>query len=221
MRSHKLRRAHPLPLSLGRLSLTARNQSLTHQPAIRPTSNPTNRPQQPGFIEPSFPTIAGADSNGAVIHYRAKEETARWAAGLEQRLQQIVQLLTPAQAQMRRTPPPLTPHPPTPPKPHPPPQTPPTQTPPTHPPTHRSFAPRTVSGSTLLLLDSGGQYDCGTTDITRTVHLGTPDDYQRRCYTRVLQGHIGLDRVRGEVDSALGWCINCGRLRVIWLAVWA
>lgn len=56
---------------------------------------------------------------------------------------------------------------------------------------------RTVSASTLLLLDSGGQFDCGTTDITRTMHLGTPDDYQRRCYTRVLQGHIGLDRVRG------------------------
>lgn len=32
---------------------------------------------QPGFIEPSFPTIAGADSNGAIIHYRAKEETAK------------------------------------------------------------------------------------------------------------------------------------------------
>lgn len=54
---------------------------------------------------------------------------------------------------------------------------------------------RPVTANTLLLLDSGGQYDCGTTDITRTMHLGTPDDYQRRCYTRVLQGHIGLDKV--------------------------
>jgi Xaa-Pro aminopeptidase len=64
---------------------------------------------------------------------------------------------------------------------------------------------RTVSESTLLLLDSGGQYDCGTTDITRTMHLGEPDAYQRRCYTRVLQGHIGLDRVspQGRV-SGLG-----------------
>ncbi len=35
------------------------------------------RKQQQGFIEPSFPTIAGANSNGAVIHYRAKEETAK------------------------------------------------------------------------------------------------------------------------------------------------
>lgn len=68
-----------------------------------------------------------------------------------------------------------------------------------HPPAHS-----TVSGSTLLLLDSGGQYDCGTTDITRTMHLGAPDEYQRRCYTRVLQGHIGLDRVRARVYGGGG-----------------
>jgi hypothetical protein len=72
---------------------------------------------------------------------------------------------------------------------------------------------RTVSGSTLLLLDSGGQFDCGTTDITRTMHLGTPDEYQRRCYTRVLQGHIGLDRVGGTRDAQQGaagvFCLRC------------
>ena len=42
---------------------------------------------------------------------------------------------------------------------------------------------------------SGGQYFDGTTDTTRTVHFGTPTDYQRRCFTRVLQGHIALARV--------------------------
>ncbi|GIL92401.1 hypothetical protein Vretimale_6469 [Volvox reticuliferus] len=52
---------------------------------------------------------------------------------------------------------------------------------------------RSVDANTLLLLDSGGQYNCGTTDITRTVHTGTPTDHQRRCFTRVLQGHIALD----------------------------
>jgi len=36
----------------------------------------------------------------------------------------------------------------------------------------------TVTQSTLLLLDSGGQYVDGTTDVTRTVHLGTPTAYQ-------------------------------------------
>ena len=44
----------------------------------------------------------------------------------------------------------------------------------------------------LLLLDSGGQYDCGTTDITRTIALGTLTDEERRDYTLVLKGHIRL-----------------------------
>ena len=86
------------------------------------------RRKQPGFIEPSFPTIAGSGPNGAVIHYRAEKETCR-----------------------------------------------------------------TVDANTLLLIDSGGQYDCGTTDITRTMHFGTPSEHQKQCYTAVLQGHIALD----------------------------
>ena len=44
----------------------------------------------------------------------------------------------------------------------------------------------------ILLLDSGGQYTDGTTDITRTVPLGEPTDQQKFCYTRVLKGHIEL-----------------------------
>lgn len=87
------------------------------------------RAAQPGFIEPSFPTIAGAGPNGAIIHYRAQPESCK-----------------------------------------------------------------TVDSSTMLLLDSGGQYDCGTTDITRTMHFGTPTDHQKACYTAVLQGHIQLDQ---------------------------
>ncbi|CAI5982289.1 unnamed protein product [Closterium sp. NIES-64] len=51
-----------------------------------------------------------------------------------------------------------------------------------------------VDPSKMLLLDSGAQYMDGTTDITRTVHFGTPSDYEKECYTRVLQGHIVLDR---------------------------
>ncbi|CAI5523684.1 unnamed protein product [Closterium sp. Naga37s-1] len=50
-----------------------------------------------------------------------------------------------------------------------------------------------VDPSKMLLLDSGAQYMDGTTDITRTVHFGTPSDYEKECYTRVLQGHISLD----------------------------
>ncbi|KAJ2847689.1 hypothetical protein J3B02_004111 [Coemansia erecta] len=46
----------------------------------------------------------------------------------------------------------------------------------------------------MFLLDSGGQYRDGTTDVTRTVHFGTPTEWQRECFTRVLKGHIALDR---------------------------
>lgn len=44
----------------------------------------------------------------------------------------------------------------------------------------------------LLLVDSGGQYQDGTTDITRTISLGYPTEEQRRDYTMVLQGNIDL-----------------------------
>jgi Xaa-Pro aminopeptidase len=44
----------------------------------------------------------------------------------------------------------------------------------------------------MYLVDSGGQYLDGTTDITRTVAIGTPTVEQRECYTRVLKGHIAL-----------------------------
>ena len=48
----------------------------------------------------------------------------------------------------------------------------------------------------LLLLDSGGQYLDGTTDITRTIALGPPTAEQKRAYTLVLKGHIALASVR-------------------------
>ena len=44
----------------------------------------------------------------------------------------------------------------------------------------------------LYLIDSGGQYADGTTDITRTLAIGTPTDEMRDRFTRVLQGHIAL-----------------------------
>ena len=47
----------------------------------------------------------------------------------------------------------------------------------------------------LLLLDSGAQYDCGTTDITRTVALGNLTAEERRVYTLVLKGHLRLMRM--------------------------
>ena len=77
----------------------------------------------------SFPTISGSGANGAVVHYRASEETNR----------------------------PIVP-------------------------------------DSLYLVDSGGQYPDGTTDITRTVAIGTPTAEMRDRFTRVLKGHIALAR---------------------------
>ncbi len=49
-----------------------------------------------------------------------------------------------------------------------------------------------IRGNGLLLIDTGGQYLDGTTDITRTIGIGQVSDAQRRDYTLVLKGHIRL-----------------------------
>jgi len=48
----------------------------------------------------------------------------------------------------------------------------------------------------LIVLDSGGQYIDGTTDITRTLPVGTPGEAERAAFTRVLQGMIAISRLR-------------------------
>ena len=48
----------------------------------------------------------------------------------------------------------------------------------------------------FLLIDSGAQYQDGTTDITRTIPLGPVTDEQRRIYTLVLKGHIKLEMLK-------------------------
>ena len=56
-----------------------------------------------------------------------------------------------------------------------------------------------IEGDGVLLLDSGGQYFDGTTDITRTIWVGDPDTIPaavKRDYTLVLKGHIALARAR-------------------------
>ncbi|XP_033740983.1 xaa-Pro aminopeptidase 1-like isoform X3 [Pecten maximus] len=47
-----------------------------------------------------------------------------------------------------------------------------------------------ITTSDMFLLDSGGQYLDGTTDVTRTFHFGTPTAFEKECYTRVLMGHV-------------------------------
>ncbi|NXV29371.1 XPP1 aminopeptidase, partial [Rissa tridactyla] len=51
---------------------------------------------------------------------------------------------------------------------------------------------RTLSVNEIYLLDSGAQYKDGTTDVTRTMHFGTPSDYEKECFTYVLKGHIAV-----------------------------
>jgi Xaa-Pro aminopeptidase len=59
----------------------------------------------------------------------------------------------------------------------------------------------TIQGDGLLLIDSGGQYLGGTTDITRVVPIGTPSAEQCADYTTVLQAHIALARACFPEDT--------------------
>lgn len=54
---------------------------------------------------------------------------------------------------------------------------------------------RQLSVNEIYLVDSGGQYFDGTTDITRTVHWGTPTAFEKEAYTRVLIGNIELSQL--------------------------
>lgn len=53
-----------------------------------------------------------------------------------------------------------------------------------------------IDKSGLLLVDSGGQYEYGTTDITRTMAIGEPTEEMRENYTRVLRGHIAVSMAK-------------------------
>ncbi|CAO3563271.1 unnamed protein product [Mortierella alpina] len=67
----------------------------------------------------------------------------------------------------------------------------------------------------VYLCDSGGQYLDGTTDITRTLHFNTPNEHEKRCFTRVLQGHITIDSsVFPEGTS--GYILDAFSRRALW-----
>ena len=51
---------------------------------------------------------------------------------------------------------------------------------------------KAIEGNGLLVLDSGGQYTCGTTDVTRTLLFGEATQEQKEDYTLVLKGHLAL-----------------------------
>ncbi|XP_032116058.1 xaa-Pro aminopeptidase 2 [Sapajus apella] len=74
---------------------------------------------------------------------------------------------------------------------------------------------RKLSSDEMYLLDSGGQYWDGTTDITRTVHWGTPSAFQKEAYTRVLIGNIDLSRLIFPAATS-GRMVEAFARRALW-----
>ncbi len=67
----------------------------------------------------------------------------------------------------------------------------------------------------IFLVDSGGQYLDGTTDITRTVIVGTPTDEMKDRFTRVLKGHIAIATARFPEGTA-GMALDAMARRPLW-----
>lgn len=81
--------------------------------------------------------------------------------------------------------------------------------------THHSD--RAISPGELLLVDSGGQYLDGTTDITRTIAIGGAGVDERECYTRVLQGMVAISRARFPIGVS-GAHLDAIARYPLWLA---
>jgi Xaa-Pro aminopeptidase len=75
---------------------------------------------------------------------------------------------------------------------------------------------RIVPGD-LLLIDSGAQYEDGTTDVTRTIPIGEPTDEMRDRFTRVLRGHIAIARATFP-DGATGAQLDTLARQFLWQA---
>ncbi len=67
----------------------------------------------------------------------------------------------------------------------------------------------------LLLIDSGGQYLDGTTDITRTIAVGEPTPAMKRHFTLVLKGHIGVATAQFPAGTA-GMFLDSFARRALW-----
>jgi Xaa-Pro aminopeptidase len=75
---------------------------------------------------------------------------------------------------------------------------------------------RIVPGD-LLLIDSGAQYEDGTTDVTRTIAIGEPTDEMRDRFTRVLRGHIAIARATFP-DGTTGAQLDTLARQFLWQA---
>ena len=72
-----------------------------------------------------------------------------------------------------------------------------------------------IEGDGMLLVDSGGQYLNGTTDITRTTYFGTPSEEQKRNYTAVLKGHLAVVNLRFP-EGIIGFQIDVLARQFLW-----
>jgi Xaa-Pro aminopeptidase len=76
---------------------------------------------------------------------------------------------------------------------------------------------RRIAPGDLLLIDSGAQYEDGTTDVTRTIAIGTPTHEMRDRFTRVLRGHIAIARALFP-DGTTGAQIDTLARQFLWQA---
>jgi Xaa-Pro aminopeptidase len=76
---------------------------------------------------------------------------------------------------------------------------------------------RRISPGDLLLVDSGAQYEDGTTDVTRTIAIGEPTFEMRDRFTRVLRGHIAIARAVFP-DGTTGAQIDTLARQFLWQA---
>jgi Xaa-Pro aminopeptidase len=81
--------------------------------------------------------------------------------------------------------------------------------------THRSN--RKIARGELFLVDSGAQYEDGTTDITRTIAIGKPTREMRERFTRVLKGHIAIARAVFP-DGTTGVQLDSFARQALWSA---
>ena len=94
------------------------------------------RKMNKSFLYPSFDTIAGSGKNGAIVHYRAKEENCK-----------------------------------------------------------------IINRKDIFLCDSGGQYNYGTTDVTRTICFSKQNQNIKNIFTKVLKGHIAVAKTNINKDN--------------------
>ncbi len=76
---------------------------------------------------------------------------------------------------------------------------------------------RTIHRDEMFLIDSGGQYPDGTTDVTRTMIAGTPTAEMKDRFTRVLKGHIALATARFP-EGTTGAALDAFARRPLWEA---